>query len=237
MLNKEIKFFPFTKPAELASKEPQPSLRLIPDWYKSIPPFSNKDKKLKFPINSGTHNSTLKKCMPFMDAMTAGYMVVLDDDIYIEQVDSKPFIRWKSSEEMITGHTQEQFENFPIPDQYHNLVLKWQNDFVIKTPKGFSALFTHPSNRIDLPFFTLSGFVDCDTYNQTVQFPFLLRKGFEGIITSGTPVAQMIPIKRESWKSKREKYNEEQIYKSTREFLRTFADSYKKNWWVKKEYN
>lgn len=237
MFNKLIKFIPVTKEAGLASIEPQPSIKFIPDWYKTIPPFTNNEKKLHFPMNRATHNSTLKKCIPFLDAMTAGYMAVLDDDIYIEQIDSEPFIRWKSNVEMVTWHSKEQYENLPIPNDFHNMVTKWHNEFVIKTPKGFSVYFTHPSNRIDLPFFTLSGFVDCDVYSQTVHFPFLLKQGFEGIIPSGTPVAQIIPVKRESWQGEREQYDHDTTYVEARKFFRTFANSYKKNWWVKKEYN
>lgn len=236
-MKKLIKFVPVTKEAELASTEPQSSIKFLPDWYKQIPPFMNGDKKLKFPINLGTHNSTVKKCVPFLDGMTAGYMVVLDDDVYVEQVDNQPWMRWKSDVEMITWHFPEQHPNLPIPEDYHPLVSKWHNDFAISTPKEFSAIFMHPINRLDLPFFTLSGIVDSDKYPNPIHFPFLLKKGFEGIIEAGTPVAQIIPIKRELWKSQKEKFNPNEQYQNKRKFLKTFADSYKKNFWVRKSYD
>jgi hypothetical protein len=236
-MKKLIKFIANTKEAGLASIEPKPSIKLVPDWYKNIPPYTNGDKKLRFPMSFNTHNSTIKRCVPFLDALTAGYMVVLDDDIYIEQIDKEPFIRWKSDVDIITWHSLEQFPGFEIPDTYHKMITKWTNDFIIKTPPGYSALFVHPMNRVDLPFFTLSGFVDCDSYEKTVQFPFLLKKGFEGIIPAGTPIAQIIPVKRDSWESKREDFDEDKTYIRARKFARTFADSYKKNWWVKKDYS
>jgi hypothetical protein len=45
-----------------------------------------------------------------------------------------------------------------------------------------------------LPFSILPGIVDADHFKLSVQFPFLLQAGFEGVIPAGTPVAQIIPI-------------------------------------------
>jgi hypothetical protein len=62
-------------------------------------------------------------------------------------------------------------------------------------------LFTHPVNRTDLPFTTLTGLVDCDTfYQSSVNFPARWHDmGFNGVLPKGTPVAQCLPVKRESW--------------------------------------
>lgn len=194
------------------------------------------DKKLRFPMNWKAHNTSIKRCMPFLDAMTAGYTFVLHDDVYVEQIDDEPFIRWKSDVEMITWHSSEQFEGLHMPDYCHNMVAKWQNDYEILSPPGYSLWFTHPVNRFDLPFITLSGFVDTDKYATPVQFPFFLKKGFEGIIESGTPIAQMFPVKREPWKLEIEKHDPDKTYLRFRKFWRTFAGSYKSNFWTKKEY-
>jgi hypothetical protein len=208
----------------------------LPEWYKKIPPFSNGDKKIKFPIGAGMPNSTLKKCVPFLDAMSSGYMAYLEEDIYVEQIDGQPFIRWRSNDEIITWHTPDQFPGFPIPTTYHTMVAKWTNLWVITLPKNYSILYSHPLNRLDLPFFTLSGLVDCDKYNSPIHFPFLLKRGFEGIIESGTPIAQIVPVKRELWKSKKYLFNSDKIYQNQRTFLRTFSDYYKKKVWIKKNY-
>jgi hypothetical protein len=71
----------------------------------------------------------------------------------------------------------------------------------IKTPKGYSSIFTHPINRVDLPFYTLGGVVDTDGWGDAGSHPFLLKKGWEGIIEKGTPIIQVIPFKRENWLS------------------------------------
>jgi hypothetical protein len=34
------------------------------------------------------------------------------------------------------------------------------------------------------------------------NIPFFIKEGFSGVIPKGTPIAQVIPFKRESWTSK-----------------------------------
>jgi hypothetical protein len=236
-MSQKIKIIPNTWQVDLAGIPPTPAARHLPEWYKNLFPYINNAKKLKFPPGVGTHNTTVKRCMPFLDAMSAGYTFVLNDDIYVEQVDNQPFIRWKSDAEIVTWHSIDQFEGLPIPKGYHSVVAKWHNDYILETPVGYSMLFTHPINRFDLPFKTITGFVDTDNYVLPVQFPFFLEQGFEGIIKSGTPVAQMIPVKRDSWNSDLKKYDKDDSYKRYRKMNRTFAGSYKLNFWTKKTYS
>ena len=235
-MNKKINFIPVTKPAEISSDHPLPSYKFIPEWYKDISPYYSGDKKIKIPFGENIHNHTVKKCIPFLDALTIGYMAVLDDDIIIELVNGQPYMRWLSDQELITFHGLEQYKGLPIQKDYHNMVAKWHNEWEINTPKEYSTMFFHPNNRIDLPFYTLSGVVDTDIYKNEIHFPFILKKDFEGIIKSGTPVAQLVMIKRETWKSNRQKFNEDDRYGKMRSFKKTIGDSYKKNIWKKKHY-
>jgi hypothetical protein len=72
------------------------------------------------------------------------------------------------------------------------------NFWTLQVPDGFSLLFTHPLNREDLPFRTLSGVVDCDLFGDGyVHFPALwVDPGFEGVLPRGTPVAQVFALPR-----------------------------------------
>ena len=236
-MSQKLKIIPNTLEVELAGIPPTPSAQHLPKWYKDLSPYTNDEKKLHFPFDSATHNTTIKRCIPFLDAMTSGYTIVLDDDVFIEQTDNGPSMRWKSEVSIITMHTDPQFKGIPVPKGYHNMVAKWQNDYVLKTSPGYSMLFTHPINRFDLPFMTITGLVDTDLYDNTIQFPFFLQEGFEGIIESGTPVAQMTPVKRDPWQSNLEKYNKDESYQRWRKFQRTFVSSYKTNFWNKKSYS
>jgi hypothetical protein len=71
-----------------------------------------------------------------------------------------------------------------------------------------------------------------------VNFPFVLNDvKWEGIIPAGTPMAQAIPFKRESWKYKigSDKQIMEQ-YKIEKRLKTLFFNSYKKQFWSTKHY-
>jgi hypothetical protein len=234
---KYIKFKPETKYAEDTMDEPNAAIKHIPEWYKKIPKYIGGQVDLKFPIGKESPNVTIKRCIPFLDAMTSGYMAYLAEDVFVDiNEDGSPLLRWRTDREIISEHDVEQFDKLHIPKEYHRVVAKWSNHFGITLPKGYSMLFSHPNNRLDLPFFTFSGIVDCDNYNNPVQFPFILKKDFKGIIEAGTPICQMIPIKRDLWKSEKYKFDMVDSYKRTTKFLSTFIGSYKKNYWSKKSY-
>ena len=91
-------------------------------------------------------------------------------------------------------------------------VIKFHNFWTIESPPGYSLLFTHPVNRADLPFTTLTGLVDTDAYRDVnVHFPAHWHDlDFNGVLPKGTPVAQCIPVKRESWAARFETLTHEQ---------------------------
>lgn len=112
------------------------------------------------------------------------------------------------------------------------------NPWAIKTPKGYSVLFVQPFHRESV-FTILPGIVDTDSYTIPVNFPFVINdSNFEGTIPMGTPIAQVIPFKRDSWKMEfgSEIERNEQVNVTTK--IRTkFFDKYKSMFWNKKEYN
>ena len=97
-------------------------------------------------------------------------------------------------------HDASQVTGSPLfePDRF---VIKFHNLWSIEAPEGYSLLFTHPINRFDLPFTTLTGLVDCDLYRDSwIHFPAHWHDvNFSGVLPRGTPVAQCVPVKRESW--------------------------------------
>ena len=217
---------------------PKPSKGFIPEWYKDVPKLTEGTKKLTWPPNYQSPNLTVKRCVPFLESMSNGYMVYLTDDIFVEQIDGYPTFRWHPSENLIQTHSPEQFpiKDIPLTDIFYEIPFKFAQDWEIKVPEGHSIIFSHPHNRIDLPFYTFSGLVNCDTYNMPVQFPFLLRKGFEGIIEAGTPISQLTIVKNESWKSNIEKYDGESAYKKRRNFHKHIYGVYRKYIWKKDNY-
>jgi hypothetical protein len=234
-IKKYITFTPHRQDAALIENHPKPSKNFIPEWYKKIPRFEKGSKKMSFPMHYRTPNVTIKTCLPFLESMTNGYMVYLYDDIFVEEVDGVPMLRWRAGEDLVTAHSLEQFpiNDIPFSDNFCEMPFKFSYNWQVNVPKGYSILFSHPHNRIDLPFYTFSGFVNSDSYNMPVQFPFLLKKGFEGVIEAGTPISQLTIVKNESWKSTVEKYDPDEVYKKERGFNRSIHGAYKKYFWNK----
>lgn len=222
---------PELKTTEMLYDPIVPAFTLVPQWYKDIPVV----KKIKL-IDNGDVGTNIKHCTPFLDAMTAGYTMVLSDDIHIRWENETPFINWRTDKIQVTEHSKEQYNGIAVPSEFFPHVLKWHNEFFIKLPEGYSLWCTHPVNRFDLPFQVISGFVDADSFPLSIQFPFFIKRNWSGIIESGTPIAQLIPIKRDSWKLCLQKSNEDLTKISRREYGKKIIRSYKTRYWNKKVY-
>ena len=111
--------------------------------------------------------------------------------------------------------------------------------WIPKLPDGYSLLITHPHNRLDLPFTTLSGIIDADKFHHVGfgQYPFYIDHNFEGVIPLGTPMFQMIPFKRDEWKSILKDYDPIEQKKRSYISLREFWNVYKNYFWQKKKYD
>ena len=135
--------------------------------------------------------------MPFFDALTGGYHYVLEDDVHVDQTKSgKPIISWDGDVMMVDKRPTIEL---PVPDGCHPIHYGWRMNWYYETPPGYSVLITHPMNRYDLPFYTMSGIVESDIWGLPVFTAFFLKRNFIGTITKGTPIFQMIPFKRENW--------------------------------------
>lgn len=232
-----IKFNPTSKDHDTMLCPPQPSKNYIPDWFKKQNAFEN--NKIKISEN-GLSNATAKMCMPFNDALRSGYIQKTWCDIFIQISDTGQLEYFWSSGPQILKIRNENYGSFPNMPDYYPIEFVWNIAWMPELPKGYSALITHPLNRIDLPFYTLSGIIDSDKYKYGVknnQFPFYIKNGFNGLIPEGTPMYQIIPIKRDSWKSKNNQYNEINQIKEDGMVRKKFWGGYKKYFWSKKIYN
>ena len=86
--------------------------------------------------------------------------------------------------------------NYHDPERF---AVKFINFWTIALPAGWGLLCTHPANRADLPFRTVTGLVRADNYDTFIHFPALWSDpGFAGTLPRGTPVAQCYPVPLES---------------------------------------
>jgi hypothetical protein len=231
----EIKFTnTFGSPEEYS---PKPASTFIPEWYKKLESYISGEKK---PTGYGGTSATAKRCMPVFDAITNGYIIVSVADVFVSQKETEdgskqPWFEW-ASHNLIQFHPIEQMPEHPKRNG-HMAYPKWTNPWAIKTPKGYSTLFVQPMHR-ESSFTILPGIVDTDTYTAPVNFPFVLNDvNFEGLIPAGTPIAQVIPIKRDEWKmniGSQEDFIEQQ--KVTNRLQTKFFDRYKTMFRTPKEY-
>jgi hypothetical protein len=194
-----IKFLPAIGTEAGVYDPPVPAVKVIPEWYKNQNKYTNGKKE--YSQENGTINHTIKACMPVFDLMTAGYIYTLPADVIISRDgNGNVTTLWSTnSSTLVQSHPPQQYDSYKIPKEYEPVGLKFIIPWITQTPKGYSSLFIHPSFRDDLPFQMIPAIVDTDIHPINVNFPFFIRKDFEGTIPMGTPIMQIIPFKREEW--------------------------------------
>ena len=176
--------------------KPGPASDALPEWLKSMPAAVHSDIL-------GAEVRTAKQCVPFIDALSRGFLVPLAADVTVSDSnfswswDMPALSRSRITRAPISFHLGEQLAGTPLVDG-DALAVKFNNFWTIETPPGHSLLITHPLNRSDLPFRTVAGIVDCDRYDHGfVHFPAQWTDhAFTGTLHRGTPVAQCFVLPR-----------------------------------------
>jgi len=190
----------FRCPPELTDILPRPfaAKRGLPDWLKRMPATAHCAD-----VNGEIR--TVKQCPPFVDAMGFGFMVPLATDIRVDRGSFEwdwelgPSSLGRYTRSPLTFHLGEQLAGAPIADP-ENAAIKFTSYWTIETEPGYALLVTHPFNREELPFRTLTGLVDTDRFKDgCIQFPALWRDAnFVGVLERGLPIAQCVPVPREA---------------------------------------
>lgn len=217
MRTKKIKFASANTSIEIPA--PKPASLSIPKWFKQMPG-----------VTKGVMG--VKKCVPFIDAFAAGYVITLPSDMVWDEAAKK--FNTGSVIELNSDHYASQVEGIELGSRWDSQPHKWINMWHIKLPKGYSALFTHPHNRDDLPFRSFTGVVDADKHPLIINFPFVLEKGFSGVIPAGTPIIQILPFKREKWVSEVKDTGGSYVYEKAYEVLNPPFGFYKRRFWTRK---
>lgn len=173
--------------------QPVPASKAIPEYFKRIKPQSDHNPK----------NGTVKRCVPFLDALTAGFIIPMWCDVYVFARQGELSVEFPSNfplGQSLESHDAQQIPKHPLADlEYGNTPLKWFNPWVVGTEPGVSCLFTSPLNHMETRFKLLDGIVDTDVYYNNVNLPFFWTGGDgEFFIAKGTPLVQVIPFRRET---------------------------------------
>ena len=220
----------FYNPSYEGDLKISPSKNHIPAWYKDIKPYNKSNIFFKNSIVI----KNIKSCIPFLDTLTSGYVAELWSDLHFKKNQYGAHdITWAANQPV--GYREPDLEiNLPVPAGHSKEEYTWQSPFYIKLPKGYSALITHPFNRFDLPFTTMSGIIDGSLSEGNI--PFFIKEDFEGIIEAGTPVFQILPFKTENWKIEKNSELKKDSQEHAGKMKQKFFGYYKNNIWIKKDY-
>lgn len=207
---------------------PIPAQKMLPQYFQKILPQTD----------SHPQSSTVKRCVPFLEASSAGYIIPFWTDVLVVARDGDLRIEFPQNapiSQSLGQHDYNQIEHHPLSKKpYGNLPLKWINPWGIETPKGWSVLITQPLNHLETRFKLLDGVVDTDEYYNQINFPFLWTGGDgEFYIPQGTPLAQVIPFQRQSLEMEVCVEDVEKRMRTTSKINSVFRHGYRRKIWHK----
>ncbi|MCK0197430.1 hypothetical protein MWN34_10945 [Ancylobacter sp. 6x-1] len=169
----------------------------LPDWLRRMPVTARSEL-------TGQAVRTVKQCPPFVEAMRTGFLMPLPCDVRVEagrfewdwQIPG-PSVR-EHPRAPLAFHVPAQLSGMPGHDPRH-AAIKFNSFWTIELEPGWSLFATHPANREDLPFRTLTGLVHADLFNDAgINFPALWTEpDFSGVLPKGLPVVQCFAVPRE----------------------------------------
>ncbi len=172
--------------------EPVPAKTHLPDWFRKLPPVDENH------VSATNNGMTVKRCLPFLDAMTAGWIIPLAATVRLEILDAGRTLQagWEFDHVMVSNHNAHQIAGHPREPRPAS---KFHNYWTIKTPPGWSCLFVPPLNRNSDVFEIIAGVVDTDTYYSFINFPFVpIAPDGVYILERGIPLVQVIPFRRDA---------------------------------------
>jgi hypothetical protein len=250
MFDKEIEFSAHEDYFALKEDYPIPAKLNIPEWYKNL--------------EHSILNRTVKGCMPFLDSLTAGYILKMPQDFHVRHnVDNKnekgeiikdsfQTFGFHDQQQIIhakginlnsgwDNHSVNQVEGAPFIEKNKNLPFyKILNPWKIKTSKGYSCLFVPPLNNADDRFSIIPAIVDTDTFPNEINFPIIINGDkypvLETTIKKGTPYVQIIPFKRDNWKMTVKPRLQKEVQNSRLFYGLSLLNIYKNKYWNKKSW-
>lgn len=228
-----------------SKSKPEQAIKNLPKWY------IDGDRFAKMPDGTdyiapkhmfgGGRMPTWKACPAMYDAFGTGYMLKTPCDIeffindagHIDcKVLDKRFESFVSSRPPMPG--------FSAPMGYSEYHFAWYGDWAIKTDPGYSTMYLTPMNRFDLPFQNTVGIIDTDSTSLPGTLPFFIANGWTGVLPAGTPFVQIMPFKREDWKSDYKEIPPQQIYtenmNNSAKYRKKDGGVYQRDVWQRRKY-
>jgi len=213
--------------------KPCPAKRALPDWLKLLPAMSPNGAP------------TAKKCPPLTDTFSMGYIVPAWQEFNLLPSNGVYSFRagvthihnpYDHPKPVCSYQFPEQYKGTPFDDYQ---VIKIQTPWIIKTPPNTSVLILPPIGGTSAPFEAIPAVIDTDTYHMPFAFTCKIKynANAEYNIQPGTPIAQIIPFRRESWNMESSITTMLDAAKVSNKLRSYIMSGYKKLFWKKKEYN
>lgn len=169
----------------------KPASKVVPEWYKDLP------TREKFDRNQIPN---IKECMPVQDMILSGYIIFNTYEFTLFPVPSKGVEEFTVLTHK-TGHIDSHgYEQCPVKLQgQRKNYFKIDNPWLIRTPPGYSCLIMQPFYHFDERFQLMPAIVDTDVHDLPIQIPGYIKSNEPVNVESGTPIAQIIPFKRDEW--------------------------------------
>ena len=157
-----------------------------------------------------------------------------DDNLAIQM----RFSNANDNEETIGTHSWDQVGQACTLKKFKlgKVLLKLINPWVIETSAGYSIKFQNPANNWDYDIQLIEGVVDTDSYYANVNLPFVWTGSEVGtfLIPRGTPIAHIIPFKRERMDMELGVVDRDKVAEVNTRLSTKFFNRYKQFYWNKK---
>lgn len=229
----KIKFLA-NKPYSKHDSESTPlaASKKLPVWYTEYNRFAE--------LEDGSKVLTWKACPAMYDSFSSGYLLrtpcdiefFINDGVIDAKVIDKRYLDFLQKRVPLDGYI--------VPRGYHENHFAWYPDWSAIVPNGYSISYSTPANRFDLPFICVSGVVDNDKVDVPNPMPFFIHKEWTGILPAGTPFMQLVPFKRDNWKSEIVEQNDQEIYfrnyNNSMRFTQPGGGVYSRDVWSHRKY-
>jgi hypothetical protein len=201
----------------------------LPEWYKKSNSYVGDINDKKFLEK----RMTMKKCIPILDFMTTGINLYLPFSIFVYGKYPERSITDNTNHSSVCGlghHDAGQVQRFPVDESYDPQPLKIDFPYIIKTPKEYSSIYIQPINEYYDSLMFPRALVNTDNYDNQVNFPFFIKKDFEGVIPAGTHFMSVFFVKRDPLEISMNSYEDgKSMIKQARTMVQNWGRHFYKN--------
>lgn len=226
-------------------RKPEPALAVRPSWWDDMPYYTGAFGSEEAGFRHKQF-STIKNCPAISDGISFGYMLFSQFDFFVDATDPET-LQWAGPEVSIPAYQYAEmtlmhvpgdgnYDGFPPPVGFNKNLVKISSLWSVKTEPGYSLWITNPMYRTNLPLRTIDGVLDSDKMPAVFPLNFWVRQGFAGTVKAGTPLAQIIPFKREDFTAHYGEVNLQEMEDINDVAKSRFTNAYKRLDWVRKRF-